>query len=492
MLLDDVQELFDADNEDRVAGCVAKLTQAGARPLVTTHRDSFRRRSQVVAKNNAIESRVLKIHPTGNRRTCVECGEFVEAVDDKRRRVENDNADADAARDLVNALRIYLEQHLADFFEVQESKLPAKPSLADYVGELQRLGNNGVEPFSLRPISSLYQDTAFDHGSDFLTLMNNSHHGSAQHITPGEVADALPECRRVLDRLSLAIVQFEQWKRRDQIDNFPTCPDMPVATDWSLVAKVVESPVATVKSEARAVGSREETFDTKKLGDTALYRVGCDNLSPGVPRDSVAVVSLSEQQVASGSPVVALYEDLVLLRRVLIDRRQRGWVCLAADGAAGGRMPPPLFARNSEVRMLPLIGVMFGDPPALRVRGEASFLQDASGLPNASMVFRLTKRSGEAGSSTTDLVMAEMEVEPPELASHVGAVVAVVVDVETMLARVAGVVQSVSPLCQLQEIAPLGKTILVRMSGQDSKSDGTLPEIQKAFLVSGVLHDIVI
>ena len=146
LLLDDLQELFDAPNRRRVAKTLPAVVENGGRLVVTSNDHAFGtqvlRAFAAAACDEDVERRY--VHSLKEVRPCIELGVFLDAVEKKRQefeKPENEN-EHQPARDYVNELRVHVEARLLDLFEACPARLPQRATLSDLVAAI-RSSRNG-------------------------------------------------------------------------------------------------------------------------------------------------------------------------------------------------------------------------------------------------------------------------------------------------------------------------------------------------------------
>ena len=355
LLFDDLQELFDPENRRRVANEIPNWVKEGARPIITTNDSRFRQRMQDSAAGILRGARAdhRQIHPPKANRDHIELGRFKEEIQTKREEfVSSENRNKhQPARDYINYLRIYLENHLMDFFDSPEPDLPKKPGLSDLINALRKLVRRGSAPFFSHVFEELISHPSLDAGSDFLKIMNLSHHGRQQEITFNDVWELRNDCSEVLKLVGNAYSDYEHYLRGDlrdapSGDSSPTMPD-PISFPTFSVPMLTHLAAFTEKTPAGDVVQSDEAFTADFLTNHALYLINTHNLGPSGPINSRAIVDLSDDGFHNSLAVV-LHGQGVYARRVF--RLPGGKVILVSEAENPLKRPPPLILVQADVQ----------------------------------------------------------------------------------------------------------------------------------------------
>jgi len=380
ILLDDLQELFDKPNRRRVANSMPEIITNGGRLIVTTNDRGFGRQVARSCRErlayDGLDRR--EIHPYKTCHPCISLGKFWESIDKKRKdfeKPENENEDQ-PARDYVKDLRIYIEDRLYYFFDDLASGIPARPTFSDLINSLRTLRNSDQEPFANQAFCNLLDEPLLRDGSQFVALMNKSHHPEEQDITYREVYDRRGDCVRARKLVEHAHEDYERWMRRDARETMTNKPAIPEsATTLKFNVPVIENlAAATSKGGLSEIGDGYERFSSEWLKKYAIYVINTDNLGFSAPRDCRVIVRLSEEPVSDNSLVIALHKDTVYARRFLGQESNPEVIALSSEDPNPLSRKQSLLLPTEEVRLLQVIGILFDERPHGLIDVEAALL----------------------------------------------------------------------------------------------------------------------
>jgi tetratricopeptide (TPR) repeat protein len=494
LLLDDVDEMFDRENIRRLANTIPSLVAKSARPILTTNDLDFARRVGRAARNS-LESDSLdyrRIHPLNPARAHIELGRFLEAIEAKEKEFqspENQNEDG-PAREYLKELRIYLENRLLDLFEIPQA-LPDKPTLTDILQSIRRRVRQGNEAFQSRTFRTLVDDESLREGSNFLELINESHHGRDNEITFGAVYAMRGDCRRVRELVDAAHEEYERWIQRDTRDSPEPMPDAPET--WhvpEVAAPIVGDLAAFCSGDAVAVGeiADESVFDQSRLGRCAIFAIHSNNFGFAAPRLSRAIVDL-EEDPEDRRLVIAFHRDRVYARRLLRDASNPGHVALGSETVNPLDRPPSLLLRAAETRLLKVKGVLFDSREIYpRPKGEAVVEEHSAVLERVEVVFRVHGDSATPLALPGQSVLGGRQLLPIDLPSAIGEFVAIATTDGAYLKRVGGPVDGWDGIFRFESIGGHGDSLLVHTEVVDGNDD-PLPILVSAREVIGVFYD---
>jgi len=369
ILLDDLQELFDQPNRRRVANSLSNIVETGGRLIVTTNDHHFGRH---VARScgpgripDGLDRR--EIHPVKAYRPSISLGKFWEAVDKKRKdfeKPENQNEDQ-PARDYVKDLRIYIEDRLYDFFDDVVAGMPPNPTFSDLMNGLRTRRTSDQEPFVNQAFCNLLDEPLLRDGSQFVELMNKSHHREEHNITFGEVDGRRGDCVRARKLVEYAHEDYERWMRRDARETVPNKPAIPEsAKTLKFDVPVIENlAAATSKGGLSEISDGYERFSSEWLEQYAIYVINTDNLGFSAPRDCRVLVRLNEKPVSDNSLVIALHKDTVYARRFLGQESNPEVIALSSEDPNPLNRKHSLLLPTEEVQILQVIGILFDERP---------------------------------------------------------------------------------------------------------------------------------
>ena len=495
LLLDDLQELFDAQNRRRVANTMPSLVERGGRLVVTTNDRDFRRQIAASARrtlgSDVVDQR--HIHPLNAVRSCIELGVLREAVEKKERAFldpANENQ-AQPARDYLNSLRIYLENRLVDFFDTADPGLPEAPTLSDLINAIRARMSSGQEQFRSLAFGGLVSDSALKSNSAFLRLMNQSHHGREHEITFKDVWDARGECARVQRLVQEAHEAYEHWLRRDAREPAAAMPAPPKPLEApSLAVPVLEDLAAfTADHSGTEMVQSEELLTGAWLENRAVYVVATRNFGFAGPIHSRAIVDVSEAPVEDNRLVIALHQQRAYARRLLRAALSPEMVALGSEAEDPLKRPPSLLLPTAEVRLLKVVGILLDDRPVHpRAEEEAQLVDNWDLIDEVQLAFKVTGESALPLALRGQTILGGGCLAPDELDAHKGSLVAVATSGGAALKRIGDSVRGAPHVRQFESVGGLGESWLVRTEDV-ADAFGDLPLMHGARRVLGVLYD---
>ena len=496
LLLDDPQELFDPPNLRRIANTIPSLTKKGAKVITTTLDPDFGRLVKAAVGRELGHERLdhRRIHPAKVIRPHIVLGSFIEAVEEKRRAFEhpeNEN-EAQPARDYVNALRIYIENRLVDFFDLPEPGLPRMFTLSDLLGAIRKRINNGLDAFADPAFRALVTAEAFASGSSFLSLLNESHHGRHEHIQYTDVVKIKDQCVNALDQVAAAHEAYERWLRRDSRETVADRPEMPTVFRFPTRNVPVFKNIAAFTAENMPGDAFEssERFTTERLLHHALFVISTGNLGFTAPMHCRAIVDLSDDTVADNRLVIAMYRDKLYARRLFRDEKKPGFVVLASDAIDPSRRPPSILVPAQEVRLLKIVGILFDSRPHYpRPVQEAVLARDMSCLEKIEIAFKVRGTSAEPLALHDQTVLGGRCLTPEDIATMEDALVAVATDHAAIFKRVGKSIPGGQHVRHLDAIGGRGESTLMRLEEVENDQFGQIPLMRTAREVLGILYE---
>ena len=494
LLLDDVQELFDGTNRRRIANSVPEIAGRGARIVIATNDHDFGQRIAAAAQRAqpVIATDRRRIHAPNAQRLCIGLSRFVAEIDRRRRKFEdpeNEN-EHQPARDYIKQLRIYLEHRLLDFFDVPIPRLPRDPTLSDLIDGVRKRRSDGHEPFTSPAFVRLVSDRALDGGSEFIHLMNLSHHGKEEEIAYGDVKHVAAECIRVREVVDAAHEEYERWLRRDPRDALAPPAVTPTAFEpITLSVPIIENLAAFTESTPPGEPIEAfEHFDLSELGEYALYVVRTHNFGFACPHGCRAVVSLSDDPVPDGCLVIGLHGETTYARRVLRDESRPEVVVLGSEAQNPLKRAPSLILPTDEVRLLKVIGVLFDDRPLYpKTSQEAAPELNPELLQKVRVAFRATGDSALPLALPGQLILGGEPVLPNQLEEMEGQLVALATTEGSILKRVGTAIPGMPYLRQFESIGGMGESTLVRTEDVEGAPQD-LPLLVSTRHVLGIIY----
>jgi hypothetical protein len=495
ILLDDLQELFDKPNQDRIARSIRDIAEAGGKLIVTTNDPGFGRQvadsCEGLVGGKGLDR--CQIHPLNAVRLCVELGRFREEIDVKRaefEKRENENEDQ-PARDYVKDLRIYIENRLLDFFDMPCPSVSSRATMSELMNALKKWRAEGHEPFASPAFCSLLDAPALRPGSRFAELMNKSHHGRESEIAYRDVYELRSDCVLVRDLIDAAHTEYELWSRRSprpSVINRPA-PPHPV---WSLAFDVPlfeNLAAASAESGLSEIAEGHERLSNACLGEYAVYLINTDNLGFSAPRNSRAIVSLTEGLICDNSLVIALHEDRVYARRFLRHESNPEIIALSSESANPMRRIRSLLLPAAEVQVLQIIGILFDERPHWPKEGEAVLLETYALPKQITTAFRVRGESALPLALPGQKVLGADRLLPTQLEENRGELVAVAFSGREAFKRIGQAVPGQPRLRVLESIGGLGDSILIRTEEVDNDPFEDVPAFETAYRIVGVLYD---
>lgn len=387
LLLDDPQELLDADNRDRLADAMRDLVDGDAQLVLTTHDVKFA--AAVVRSAQSHELRVdhRQVHPATKVRGTASTSASVAKVQRLLDAHRGDPDDAEKAQDYASECRVFIEARLGDLFDdaafPATSALSLAPTLNDHLGRLRALVK--VPPNELFRgvvLTRLCKDPALSAGAPALTLLNKVHHAAKGLITPMEVADNRDDLERVRKDVERTHEEFRLFRRRDRlalaINNIPTLePDIVPRFDLDIRPNLAAFVRGAAVGESQEV--EMEKISSRWFEDKAFYLLRSSNFGFAGPATSIAIVETIPSRVDDRRLAIARERENVYARR-LLRTVESEYVALAAETPDPRNSPPTLLFRDSDVALHLVVAMLFGTVAgAPRAKHEAVRV-DGSGL----------------------------------------------------------------------------------------------------------------
>ncbi len=496
LLLDDLQELFDRENRRRVANSIPSMVERGGRVIVTTNDPAFGKRAADASAGSLGPESVdrRRIHPLKPVRPHIELGQFVEAIEEKRRTFElpENKNEHQPARDYIKDLRIYLENRLLDFFDTQDPGLPEKPTLSDLMGAMRTRVKVPHDAFRSRAFADLVSEPALAGKSPFLELMNRSHHGEEDQITYNEVYQVQEDCVQVRKLVDAAHEEYERWLRRDSREPALVMPALPESmTPPSLdVPVLLDLAAFTADVSAREVVAADERFSGHSFENRAIYVTNSHNFGFAGPINCRAVVDLTDESVADSRLVIALHREKVYARRLLRDASNPGFVALGSEAENPLKRPPSLFLPAEEVRLLKVVGIIFDNRPHYpKAADEAALIDNSDVLENVELVFKVTGDSAVPLALPGQTILGGAHLSGSHLSEKEGHPVAISTSDGAAFKRIGKTIPGAPHVRQFESIGGLGESMLVRTEDVENEY-ASLPLLHSARLVLGVFYDL--
>lgn len=493
LVFDDLQELFDKANREKIASSMQSIIDSGAHLLLTTNDPMFGRQIIYSCHVDSIDRR--RIHPIKTCRPHIVLGEFREAIKEKRdefEKPENENVHQ-PARDYINHLRIYLENMLQDFFDEICPSLPPKPSLSDLIGGLKRWRTSGQEPFTGNAFSILLNEPILKSDSQFMILVNKSHHGNQSLIMYADVDKHKSHCIKAQHLVELAHEEYYRWLRRKPLSNTTKKPDIPSSTlKVNFTVPLYENlAAATADCGPSDIANSTETFSVNDLGNYAVYVINSDTLGFSIARHSRVIVRTEDVPIEDNSLVIALYKDKIHARRFLRQNDNPEVIALCAENSNPINRSPSLLLPAEEVRLLKIVGVFFDNSPDWKNnKGEAALVEGYK-IPNeAKIAFNVRGDSAIPLALNGQTVLGTEVITYDQLKNNIGELVAVSFNGKDAFKRIGNAVPSQPRLRLFESIGGIGDSLLLRTEEIEDDPFYEVPLIDNTiYKISGVIYE---
>ena len=237
------------------------------------------------------------------------------------------------------------------------------PTLSDYVDKIRNLNHTGSEPFNHQVFNSLIEGTALkSNDTDFMSLINESHHGSSSNIAYGDITDCIKiDIKKILRHINDAHSVYESWLMREKIFMLDKQPCKPSSSKHLCFnVPLYENIAAASNNMARESDSSFEEFNHELLGEYAIYQLRTNNFGFAAGIGYKAIVKLKEEPIQPNSLVIALHKNRVLARRYS-KTNDGNTIVLNSEMLDFKRRPPSLVLSIEEVRLLEIMGFLFDD-----------------------------------------------------------------------------------------------------------------------------------
>ena len=492
ILLDDIQELFDDNNLERLTSALPKLAEKGARLLVTTNSRAFRKRLEKSATrtlgNEKVE--VFQIHTLNTNRGHIELTHLKEAVENKQKIFEANENDDDKAWEYMNEARIFLEEELIDLLDPTPSELSASPTLSELICAIRNQKKSKVEPYSSGAFAKLVDDACFNDGSAFLNIMNACHHDRRNEITWNAVKGIDSDCERALKRVTAAWDQRQTWMRRDALPDEQSLapPKMPETLEFPQ-SNIPLTRLAASGAESGGTSTEfeQEDFPLGDFPNHALYRLNTDNLGFAAERNDVVIVALDEREVPANSLVIALHNKKIYARRLHCSSEDPEICVLTSSGEDPRFREADLVLPTEEATLLPIVGVLYSPPmpSSARITDEAALDKDFSIFKRVELCFRVHGESAVPAVLDGQILLGGSELNSTVFDNKHELRVAIASSDEGYFKKVGTLISGHPHLRQFDPIGPLGKSVILRVEESEAADDA--PKIVTAREVLGVL-----
>lgn len=496
ILLDDLQELFDKNNRRRLANSIPQIVEAGGKLVVTTNDHIFGRRVAHACGFDGDKSKIdrFRVHPLTSIRDHIELGLFVEEIEAKRKefeKPENENKN-EPAQEYINKLRIYIEEQLTDFFNDVHPGVPTNPTLSDLINALKSRQKAGQEVFCSEAFKNLLSCPDLQPQSAFVDLMNRSHHSDASDITYKEVSDIRGDCIHVRKLVDQAHEEYELWMQRDFREQIAAKPSMPQSI------KTLNFNVPLLKNLAAATSEKAfsqtidegDKFSNASIGEHAIYVLNTNNFGFAATKNYRVIVGLDDRPIADNSLVIALHGEKVYARRLLRYDSDPTIIGLSTEVQNPLDRPLSLLLPAEEVRLLPVIGIIFDNAVHWpKVKGEAGLVENYKLNEKINFVCEVQGDSGLPLTISGQKILVGDCLLVNQLNSLEGTLVAIDYLGGQAFKRIGKSIPGLPYLRLFESIGGLGESILLKTEEVEDARVKDIPLLQKAYKVIGVLYE---
>jgi AAA domain-containing protein len=496
LLLDDVHELFDESNTRRVANTIPQIvSEIGAHVIVTTNDSRFRRLLVTAAQSIGKDSVDMRnIHSITSVRDYIILGHFSEAIDQKIAGLEiPENEDNHQfAKEFASIFREFMEECLKDFFDMPVVGITSSSTLADFIGAISKRRTAGVDVFSSVSFLNFLNDPAMKQGSEFLKLLNQSHHGDANKVTFGEVVKLKNDFLRVKKILEICCEEYERWLRRDPRTAKSLVGPVPQLMAVPSFSAPIFSAVAAASKHGSERNSAEngDVFNVNWFENKSIYYLNTHNLGFAAPLGSRAIVSFSDEVVKSNRLVVATTQSKTYARRLYKSEKRPDLVVLGSEAENPRKRTESIFISPDQVSLKKIVGVVFDFKNVYHKSSDEAFvIAECNILNEVKVVFKIDGESGMPLALPGQKILAGSEISAKDIGAHEGHLVAVSTSDGDMFKRLGKVIPGFRNIRQLDSVGGHGESFLVRteeLEGDQSE----IPVLHSMRRVIGVLYDI--
>ena len=373
ILMDDMQELFDEENQSRFARSIKDIIAINAQVILASNKVEFFKGIEW-AKCNAKRWQI----DWRSGSPSVQLIEYRDALEKSFDSFNSDDSD-DNAQSLMIRVRIYCESRLITLFRhTRPHSLGDQPTFMSAVQAIQQFSNNGTTPFDGEPIKSLLDHDGCKPGTKLYQILNDAHHSRCHLITSGEVHLHLTDINELTKRVDRVCDHCESTK-------FKSHPEILATRDagkWTpsrlqLPSKSLPVWSAIAASDSGKTGGEtelyEKKFDWSNLGNVTIFQILSNSLGFSAPRYCRVLVSLEQEDIQTDSLVIARVADHFLARRAITVPKQRELILHSDEVDPRRRARIEVVDPTTGGAIFPVIGVIWDlSPPKIRTKGEAA------------------------------------------------------------------------------------------------------------------------
>ena len=494
LLLDDLQELLDDENRERLASSLGGLVSSGAQPIVTSYDPRFCSRVSRLSLEGGVEH--LEVHPATRQQPVIRTTPPRPAIERRRSRFEADPNDEECAREFADICRVYFEAKLGDMFDEPAHLTWAienpDPTLATFIQRLRPLVKAGPQGmFSAHVFRRFIDHSALSDGSPVLSLMNKSHHGRRQEIRAADVSVCASDLSELLEIVEQMSEECYRWRRRDVPSDEPsvTAPGSITPTSVPDLDVMICPDLAAFTGSAPSGASQEllEALDSSVLENTVTYYLRRPNFGFAAPPGSIAIVEATPGPVGDRRLVVARHGGSVFARRLVrgVNTNMIGLTAELPDPRT--KNPKTLFFNDAEVAIHQVVGIIFSHPVKLEQGKDEAVLVDIDDvLSRIEIAFRITDDSAVPLALNGQVVLGGQHISLDEIGSYDDELVALALDDGSTLFKRIGstLTDELSHLRQFESIGGLGSSQVLSIG----KAHSGFRQVINARIVVGVLY----
>jgi hypothetical protein len=491
LLLDDIQELFDKSNRERIANKVPLINKENSQFIIAANDPRFAINVFKSVGNEECEHR--EIHRLNPNRPCITLGVFSEKIDRLRKMFMGNKEDDESARDYVIELRSYIEDQLLDFCEEYDPTLLNKPTLSPILQYIRKRKNSGNELFTNKPFLNLVDNPIFSPTEEFMGLINKAHHSRRNEIYYNDVYVLRDECKNARELIDAAHDEYIRYNRRDIPQIIPEKPSAPEQMIIKPIeVSIIHNLAAFTHGSPTMDSPDEKEVSTVDLGtNTAIYYLNTDNLGFSASRGMRVIVDLNEGEIPDNSLVIALHADKIYARRLVRYPFMPLQIGLVSEAANPLNRIYSLILPANEVRLLRIKGVLFdGQPCTVRVNGEAVLENQCRIFNQVKIKFCVKGDSALPLALDGQYILGGKNLNPAQIYDLKNEVIAISTDTDgSVFKRIGECVKGAPHVLQFESIGGLGQSLLARTEEVEDDKYSAIPLVMHAREILGVLYD---
>lgn len=494
LLLDDLQELLDDENRERLASALGDLTRSGAQPIVTSYDPRF---CGCVARLSIAGGLAhFEVHPATRQQPVVRTSIPLPEIERRKGQFDVDPNNEATAREFADMCRVYLEAKLGDMFDdpahLGWAIENTDPTLATFVERLRPLVKSAPQGmFSAHVFRRFVDHPALADGSAVRKLMNKSHHGQRHEIRAADVSECAADLGELLKMVEQMSEECYRWRRRD-VSKIDIATSAPGAIEPMSIPPldIVICPVLAAFTDTAPSGASQDTLenlDPSLLSGTVAFYLRRPNFGFAAPQGSIAIVEATPGPVADRRLVIARHGESVFARRLVrgVNADIIGLTAELPDPRS--RNPKTLIFTEQEVAVHQVVGIIFSHPTMVaQGRDEAVLIDVEDALNRVEIAFRVADDSAVPLALDGQVVLGGRHIELDEIGNYDSELVALALDDgSTVFKRVgAALTDDLSHLRQFESIGGLGSSQILSIG----KTHKGFREVSNVRGIVGVLY----